>query len=405
MLVHLVLGDSSEDLARFSQALLEDPLSSHTSLTQSLRLRTQSSRLGESEECESIIHHSSSSPEGGSDSLAILSEWLHSNQIELAEVKAAGLGQSLSSKTWSSLLASDIVIVLSTPTDKADLARLARKPNVIYVSATEAMMPGTLLAPAVPHTQSTTISKEAISPPLQSMIVDPTLAIQANAILGNSQPYAGGSASSTEDFASLFLRSGIPQLREVLEGLVAGPLASTRSNQSTTLHGQHLQAQTASHLATALLLDISSAVAEARSSLYTAAGELGQLDLRAARDKRHSEIELGFTDLGKLDFELLLTDNPAKADGSASSAPIEKVKAATTQHIASAKEVIDSLDTKAIEDIELLEDGQRDVARALNAKRLRWYKLPFGRADDIATDLSNALAGYFTDLERKVRVR
>lgn len=300
-----------------------------------------------------------------------------------------------------------MVVVLRAPKDKADLARLSRKPNVIFATSTVEESSGPLLAPATRSTTYSTagtISKEAISPPLQGMIVDPDMAVQANAILSKSQPYAGGSTSSSNDFASLLLRSGIPQLREVIEGLIRGP-SSLTSQPFTPVQeqGQHLREQTAAHLATALLLDLSSALAEARADLHTAAGELGQLDLRAARDKRHSEIELGFTDLGKLDLDLLVTDNPSRPNsGLPKEVPVAQVRAAAGKHKAIFREVVDSLEAKEVEDIQLLEDGQRDVARALNAKRLRWYKLPFGRADDIATDLSNALSGYFADLERKV---
>ena len=257
------------ELARFSQALLEDPLSSDTSLAQALRARTTAKNHHTSDASEFIIQSGPNSEAASETTWSIPSEWLHLQQMELVELKTAENSPALGSRTWSSLLASDIIIILSTPTDKGDLARLARKPNVIFLTNSADALPTKLLAPATARPSHLSVTKEAISSPLQSMIVDPSLAIQANAILSKSQPYAGGAMSSSEDFASLFLRSGIPQLREVLEGLVAGPLAPPNRSigSPSQAQGGHLRAQTASHLASAFLLDLSSAVAEARSTL------------------------------------------------------------------------------------------------------------------------------------------
>ena len=336
--------------------------------------------------------------------MQIPSQWLSELNAEVVElVLPSGAGSYLGSQSWTELLRADIVIALSPPSQRADLARLTRKPNVIFAqSPTEVPPPSKLLVPVSAgaqshaHPASRHVDKQAISPPVMSMVLDATAAIQANEILRS------GASTHQTDFSSLLLRSGIPQLREVLEGLCQPHPASAHGTAGA---GSQVQVETAAHTAADLLLSLSSSLAETRTFLFSASAQLGQLDLRAARDKRHSEIELGFTDLGKLDLELLVTDNPAKAEGQPHGAPKKQVDTAALKTEAGTVpgNAVDAMGTQEVEDVQLLEDGRKDVEKALEAKRLRWHKLPFGRADDIATDLSNGLTGYFGDLERKVR--
>ena len=337
--------------------------------------------------------------------MQIPSQWLSELNAEVVElVLPSGPGSHLGSQSWTELLKADIVIALSPPTQRADLARLTRKPNVIFAQSPKEVPPlSKLLVPASEGARgradpaSGHVDKQAISPPVKRMVLDAAAAIQANEI------FRQGESTIQSDFSSLLLRSGIPQLREVLEGLCQPHSAQARGSQPTAA-GSQIQVETAAHTAADLLLSLSSSLAETRTFLFSASAQLGQLDLRAARDKRHSEIELGFTDLGKLDLELLVTDNPAKAEGQTHSAAKKQVDNAAQKTEANSVpgNAVDAMGTQEVEDVQLLEDGRKDVEKALEAKRLRWHKLPFGRADDIATDLSNGLAGYFGDLERKV---
>jgi hypothetical protein len=211
------------------------------------------------------------------------------------------------------------------------------------------------------------------------MPLDVSQALEANTLLRSTKPYMGSAIQKTSDFSSLLLSSGIPQLREVLSNIATLPASRSHS----------LQEDTAQQLATSLLDSLGSSLADAKSFLHDASAELGQLELRAARDKRHSQIELGFTDMGYMDLQELVADHPQSSE-----------KHAKTQQPANTKQ-----DTEPAKDVVLLEDGKKDVEDALEGKksRLHWWKLPFGRADDIAPELANALVSYFGGLERKVR--
>ena len=296
----------------------------------------------------------------------------------------------MQSSLWTTLLTCDIVLVLTLPRTKGDLARLINKPNVIcFNSSTDSA--------AAPDTPINRVLSPFTSTPSfsisQSMPLDATQAIHANSVLRSSRPYSGSAQQKTQDFASLILQSGIPQLREVLESLSAPPQTQKYGKNSTGAYANAnvLHLLTSSYVANTFLLSLSSAIAESRSFLHTASAVLGQIDLRSARDKRHSQTELGFTDLGCVDLEALVTDNPNKSN-----------HAIITNKAGDAVAELASL--RSEREVVLLEDGKQSIERALEGRgnRLDWWKMPFGRADDVATELGNALMGYFMGLERKV---
>jgi hypothetical protein len=89
-----VLGDSSEDLAKFSQALLSDSLASDQSPTQALSARVQAARKVRKQEtvrtlrynATSTILSSSNETEDALTSTSVSSRFLADNNIELQEV-------------------------------------------------------------------------------------------------------------------------------------------------------------------------------------------------------------------------------------------------------------------------------------------------------------------------------
>lgn len=201
-------------------------------------------------------------------------------------------------------------------------------------------------------------------------------ALQANEILQSS------SRSSISDFSALSLRSGLPQLSEHVTTLAAS--ADTRR-------------WTIKNIFTRAILDMASNLAAAHQLLYQAEGQVGRLALTTARDRKHSEIELGFTDLDKLDLEQLVSDSPPRVTSNTSSG-----KTAVIDAGASSAPVELHSSTSNVEEVTLLEDGIKGVQAALGHKRLAWWKLPLGRADDVATDLAISLYTYFAGLERKL---
>lgn len=208
------------------------------------------------------------------------------------------------------------------------------------------------------------------------MPIDLDRAMQANSYL---QPGAKHSVSS---FSAMSLHSGIPQLCEHIANLAASP--TTRRD-------------TVQNILARAVLDMASNLAAAHQLLYEAEGKVGRLALTTARDKKHSEIELGFTDLDKLDLEQLVSDTPPRIHGKGTAGQTAVVDAkAPSGHIAADET------TTSVDQVVLLPDGTRGVEMALNNKRLSWWKLPVGRADDISTDLAISLSTYFAGLERKL---
>lgn len=191
-----------------------------------------------------------------------------------------------------------------------------------------------------------------------------------------------GAQHSLSSFSDASLHSGMPQISEHLANLAASPVT-------------HLD--TTRNILARAILDMASNLAAAHQLLYEAEGKVSRLVLAAARDRRHSEIELGFTDLDKLDLELLVADTPRRTGGTetAGHTAVIDTKATSTQAM------VGQSDT-GIEEVVLLEDGTKGVETALNSTRLTWWKLPIGRADDIATDLAISLSSYFAGLERKL---
>ena len=290
----------------------------------------------------------------------------------------------LSPEEWSDILLSDTVFILpgvpASLLDGPTQARLARKTNVIRLCSHQDLQHQTQPENLFARPEG------ARSIKLPQLIVDPALAIEANRTLsGNSQKLAL-STSATTDFATMLLRSGIPQLRELVEGLADVPLEGIASSNIPVSH----RATYASQLSD-LAYALSDAVVGSSQLVSRARGEVANLQLRYARDKRHSQLELGFTDLDKLDLDMLINDIPADPQ----------------RHLGGEEEEVALANAAASDGAEqhaqaLLDDGRRDVQNALAHKRLKWWKLPFGRADDIATDLNTALVTYFAGLERKV---
>lgn len=86
-----VLGDSSEDLAKFSQALLSDPLASDQSPSQALNARVQTARKVRNQEQVRKLRYnppssiSTADTEDALTSAAVSSRFLADNNIELQE--------------------------------------------------------------------------------------------------------------------------------------------------------------------------------------------------------------------------------------------------------------------------------------------------------------------------------
>lgn len=208
------------------------------------------------------------------------------------------------------------------------------------------------------------------------MQLDVDQALQANSLLQTNSP------SSLSEFSALSLRSGLPQLSEHIANLAAS--ASTRQ-------------ETVKNILARAILDMASNLAAAHQLLYEAEGRVGRLALTTARDRRHSEIELGFTDLDKLDLEQLVSDSPPRVGGQGTTAQTTVIDAKARSTDLKLHE-----STPAVEEVILLEDGTKGIETALSSKRLSWWKLPLGRADDVATDLAISLHTYFAGLERKL---
>lgn len=276
---------------------------------------------------------------------------------------------SLSSSLWTTLLTSDVVIVQADPTASSDIYRLLQKKNVIFTALSLAKFnAGTRIFEPVTSSRS--------SADRQAMQIDLDQALQANNMLQCN------SHSTLSDFSSLSLRSGIPQISEYISNLAT----STTTRQETVRN-----------ILARAILDFASNLAAAHQLLYEAEGKIGRLVLTTARDRKHSEIELAFTDLDKLDLEQLVSDSPPRVAGKGTSAQTAVIDAK-----APSSEVHLNPNTSGIEEVVLLEDGTRGVETALNSKRLSWWKLPLGRADDVATDLAISLSTYFAGLERKL---
>lgn len=208
------------------------------------------------------------------------------------------------------------------------------------------------------------------------MQIDLDLALQANTLL------LSNSHRSMGEFSSLSLRSGVPQISEHIANLAAS--ASTHE-------------ETTRNILARAILDLASNLASAHQLLYEAEGKVGRLALTTARDRRHSEIELGFTDLDKLDLEQLVSDSPPRIGGKGTSGQTAVIDAKAPSSEGKVEQ-----STSGVEEIVLLEDGTKGVETALNNKRLAWWKLPLGRADDVTTDLAISLSTYFAGLERKL---
>lgn len=149
---------------------------------------------------------------------------------------------------------------------------------------------------------------------------------------------------------------------------------------------------------------MASALTESKHVLFDANMALSRIELKVARDRRHTQIELGFTDLGHVDLEQLLSEEGVPASTSISSRktlPSGKADESTSSAVSAT-----TAESTANRPIILLKDGKRSVERVLEqGNKLVWWKLPFGKADDVAPELGVATQGYFGDLERKVSAR
>lgn len=292
-----------------------------------------------------------------------------------------------------------MVICLSQPADKGDLTRLTRKQNVILAtperdgSVGRPSLPSSLIASGA---STSTIDISRVLAPatttldtthdLPRVVLDPALANEANALFRSN---GNALSSSGSDFSSLLLTSGFPQLRQYLDELLHSSLngpasASSPASISKTSQAAKLHLQTALSCIEGLIWELSSCLVHASSFLHQANQQLAVLELKTAREKMHTRIELGFTDLGKIDLEALVNDTPRYTQNKRLAAESEEGKK---------KEEPEAI---------LLEDGKKDVETALMSKRLAWWKLPLGRADDIAPALTLASGSYFAGLERKV---
>lgn len=286
--------------------------------------------------------------------------------------------KSMSPSIWTAILTSDVIVVLSEPLAPSDQYRLLQKPNVFHVRASQAhASDARIFESALPASQESDPSRQVVE-------VDIARALQANNLLLTNGP------SSLAHYSNLSIRAGIPQLTEHLSALASEP---------------DTQLQMLQYSLARLRLDLASSVAGSFQTLYEAEAAVGRLALRSARDKKHSEIELGFTDLDKLDLEQLVTDSPPTAAR-------QRTSRIATMAYTKSPVAVDHHDNPAIsskpeadedfEQVTLLEDGSKGVKRALEHPRLRWWKLPLGRADDVAAELAAGLALYFGDLERKL---